>query len=84
MTSTSKTSSNRSRIQRQVSLMHIVPTFLYLSVGLHASNSCRNCGNTYVSYRSMYYPCYLGFGLNTSNLYIMLSLPSPVLTMGIG
>jgi hypothetical protein len=36
--------------------------FLYLSIGLHASNLCWNYGNTYVSYLSMYYPCYLGFG----------------------
>jgi hypothetical protein len=36
--------------------------FLYLSIGLHASNLCRNCGNAYVSYHSMYYPCYPGFG----------------------
>jgi hypothetical protein len=36
--------------------------FLYLSIGLHASILCRNCGNTYVSYLSMYYPCYPGFG----------------------
>jgi hypothetical protein len=36
--------------------------FLYLSIGLHASNLCWNCGNTYVSYLSMYYPCYPGFG----------------------
>jgi hypothetical protein len=34
---------------------------LYLSVGLHASNLCRNYGNTYVSYRSMFYPSYPGF-----------------------
>jgi hypothetical protein len=36
--------------------------FLYLSIGLHASNLCQNCGDTYVSYLSMYYPCYPGFG----------------------
>jgi hypothetical protein len=36
--------------------------FLYLSIGLHASNLCQNCGNTYVPYLSMYYPCYPGFG----------------------
>jgi hypothetical protein len=36
--------------------------FLYLSIGLHASNLCRNCGNAYVSYLSMQYPCYLDFG----------------------
>jgi hypothetical protein len=36
--------------------------FLYLSIGLNASNLCQNCGNVYVSYRSMYYPCYPGFG----------------------
>jgi hypothetical protein len=36
--------------------------FLYLSIGLHASNLCWNCGNTYVSYLSMYYPYYPGFG----------------------
>jgi hypothetical protein len=35
---------------------------LYLSIGLHARNLWRNCGNTYVSYLSMYYPCYPGFG----------------------
>jgi hypothetical protein len=36
--------------------------FLYLSIGFHASNLCQNCGNIYVSYLSMYYPCYPGFG----------------------
>jgi hypothetical protein len=36
--------------------------FLYLSIGLHASNLCQNCENTYVSYLSMYYLCYPGFG----------------------
>jgi hypothetical protein len=36
--------------------------FLYLSIGLHASNLNQNCGNAYVSYRSIYYPCYPGFG----------------------
>jgi hypothetical protein len=36
--------------------------FLYLSIGLHASNLCLNYGNTYVSYLSMYYPRYPGFG----------------------
>jgi hypothetical protein len=37
--------------------------FLYLSIGLRASNLCQNCGNTYVSYLSMYYPCYPRFGV---------------------
>jgi hypothetical protein len=36
--------------------------FWYLSIGLHASNLCHNCGNTYGSYLSMYYPCYPGLG----------------------
>jgi hypothetical protein len=36
--------------------------FLYLSIGLHASNLCQNYGNNYVSYLSMYYHCYPGFG----------------------
>jgi hypothetical protein len=36
--------------------------FIYLSIGLHASNFCQNCGNTYVSYLSMYYPFLSGFG----------------------
>jgi hypothetical protein len=36
--------------------------FLHLSIGLYASNLCQNCGNTYVSYLSMYYPYYPGFG----------------------
>jgi hypothetical protein len=36
--------------------------FLYLSIGLHASNLRQNCGNIYVSYLSMYYPCYPEFG----------------------
>jgi hypothetical protein len=35
--------------------------FLYLPIGLHASNFCQNCGNTYVLYLSMYYHCYPGF-----------------------
>jgi hypothetical protein len=36
--------------------------FLYLSIGLHVLYSCLSCGNTYVSYLSMQYPCYPGFG----------------------
>jgi hypothetical protein len=36
--------------------------FLYLSIGLHASNLCQNYGNTYVLYLFMYYPFYPGFG----------------------
>jgi hypothetical protein len=58
--------------------------FLYLSIRLHASNLCQNCGNIYVSYLSMYYPCYPGFGYNTRNIYVLPSLPSLGLTMGIG
>jgi hypothetical protein len=34
--------------------------FLYLSIGLHVG-SCLFCGNTYVLYIFMYYPCYPGF-----------------------
>jgi hypothetical protein len=37
-----------------------------------------------VSYLSMQYPYYLGFGQNASNLSVMHSLPSLGLTMGIG
>jgi hypothetical protein len=58
--------------------------FLYLSIGLHASNLCQNSGNTYVSSLSMYYPCYPRFGKNTRIFYVMLSLPSSGLTIGIG
>jgi hypothetical protein len=58
--------------------------FLYLSIGLHASNFCQNCGNTYVSYLSMYYPFYQDLGRILVTLYVMLSLPSLGLTMRIG
>jgi hypothetical protein len=45
---------------------------------------CRNCGNTYVSYLSMYYPCYPGLGRTLEYFYIMLSLLILGLTMGFG
>jgi hypothetical protein len=37
-----------------------------------------------VSFISVYYPCYRGFGKILVIFYVMLSLSSWVLTMGIG
>jgi hypothetical protein len=37
-----------------------------------------------VSYLSIYYPCYRDFGRILITFYVMLSLPSVGLTMGIG
>jgi hypothetical protein len=37
-----------------------------------------------VSYLSMYYPCYRDLGRILVTFYVMLSLPSLGLTMGIG
>jgi hypothetical protein len=46
-----------SGIQRQVSLIHIVPIFLYLSMGMHASIFLSEVLGILVSYLSLYYPC---------------------------
>jgi hypothetical protein len=64
--------------------MHVVPIFLYLSIGLHASNFFQNCGNTYATYLSTYYPCIRGLDRILVTLYVILSLPSLGLTMVIG
>jgi hypothetical protein len=37
-----------------------------------------------VSYISLYYPCYRDLGIILVTFYVMLSLPSLGLTMGIG
>jgi hypothetical protein len=52
-----------SSLSSKASVLDVCCTyFLYLSIGLHVDNLCLNYGNTYVSYLSMYYPCYPGFG----------------------
>jgi hypothetical protein len=57
MTSTLKTLSSCKWDSKASFLDACCTYFLYLSIGLHASNLCQNCGNTYVSYYSMHYPC---------------------------
>jgi hypothetical protein len=63
--------------------MHMVPIFLYLSIGIHASIFSEVLG-ILVSYLSIYYPCYRDLGRILVILYVLLSLPSLGLTMGIG
>jgi hypothetical protein len=41
---------------------------------MHVSIFVGICGNTYVSYLSMYYPCYPGLGRTLEYFYVMLSL----------
>jgi hypothetical protein len=41
---------------------HILYLFLVSIYRIACYYFCWNCGNTYVSYLSMYYPCYLGLG----------------------
>jgi hypothetical protein len=64
--------------------MHIVPIFLYLSIGMHASIFLLEVLGIIVSYLSLYYPCYQDLGRVLVTFYVMLSLPSLGLTMRIG
>jgi hypothetical protein len=64
--------------------MHIVPIFLYLSIGMHASIFLSEVLGLLVSYLSLYYPCYQNLGRILVIFYVMLSLLSLGLTMGIG
>jgi hypothetical protein len=63
--------------------MHIVPIFLYLSIGMHASITTRIVGNPSVIYFHILF-LLSGLGRILVIFYIMLSLPSLGLTMGIG
>jgi hypothetical protein len=82
--STSRILSSSKRDSKSSDLDACCTYFLYLPIGFHASNCCRNCGNAYVSYLSMYYACYQDLGRILVTFYVMLSLPSLVLTMRIG
>jgi hypothetical protein len=64
--------------------MHIVPIFLYLSIGMHASIFLSKVLGILVSYLSLYYPCYQDFCRILVIFSVMLSLPSLGLSMGIG
>jgi hypothetical protein len=66
-----------------VYLTHIIPIFLYLSIGMHASIFVRSVGNL-VSYLFLYYPCYRDLGRIVVIFYVMLSLLSLGLTIEIG
>jgi hypothetical protein len=67
-----------------VSLMYIVPIFLYLSIGMHASIFLSEVLGTIVSDLFIYYPCYQGLGRILVIFYVLLSLSSLGLTMRIG
>jgi hypothetical protein len=63
--------------------MHIVPIFLYLSIGMHASIVVRIIANpSVISFHVL--SLLLGLGSILLIFYIMLSLMSLRLTMGIG
>jgi hypothetical protein len=65
-------------------MMHIVPIFLYLSIGMHASIFLSKVLGILASYLSVYYPCYQCLSRILVIFYVLLSLPSLGLTMGIG
>jgi hypothetical protein len=63
--------------------MHIVPIFLYLSIGMHASIVVGIVGNpSIISFYVL--SLLLGLGRILIIFYVMLSLLSLGLTMGIG
>jgi hypothetical protein len=63
--------------------MYNVPIFLYLSIGMHASIVVRFIGNpSVISFHVLY--LLPGLGRILVIFYILLSLPSLGLTMGIG
>jgi hypothetical protein len=66
-----------------VFLTHIVPIFLYLSIGMHASIVVGIVGNpSIISFYVL--SLLLGLGRILIIFYVMLSLLSLGLTMGIG
>jgi hypothetical protein len=66
-----------------VLLQLIVPIFLYLPIGMHASTFIGGVGNPSVIYFHIL-SCYRGLGRILVIFYVLLSLPSLGLTMGIG
>jgi hypothetical protein len=66
-----------------VSLMHMVPIFLYLSIGMHASIFVGIDGNpSVISFHIL--SLLPGLGRILVIFYVILSLPSLGLTMEIG
>jgi hypothetical protein len=66
-----------------VFLTHIIPIFLYLSIGMHASIVVRIVGNpSVISFHVL--SLLPGLGRILVIFYVMLSLLSLGLTMGIG
>jgi hypothetical protein len=63
--------------------MYIVPIFLYLSIGMHASIFIKSAGNPSVM-PFLILSLLPDLGRIVVIFYVMLSLPSLALTIGIG